>query len=149
DHRVSSPSTLAVFQNEIWLVAGENRTAKKGLGSIAFFWTNMRFFGQTATSGAAICALMSTRPARGDADADAAGTSRHQRPRWRSAGRRWRSCFHDVALQLAGDDVILRQLRDVNDVCPNVQAIFCRRRHQPSKPPTVSNSPGTPLPTAG
>src|SRR5262249_33798355 len=35
---------------------------EKGLGSIAFFWTNMRFFGQTATSGAAICALMSTRP---------------------------------------------------------------------------------------
>src|SRR5262249_53919677 len=57
------PLPWAVLQNEIWLVAVENRTARRAWGQLLFFldkhalfWTN------SATSGAAIRALMSIRP---------------------------------------------------------------------------------------
>src|SRR5205823_4221957 len=32
---------------------------------------------------------------------------------------------------------------------PKAHATFCRRRHQPSKPPPASNRPGSPAPTIG
>ena len=39
-----------------------------------------------------------------------------------------------------------------NDVCGlllNAQAVFCRRRHQPRRPPPANSRPGRPAPTMG
>ena len=32
---------------------------------------------------------------------------------------------------------------------PEAQAVFCRRRHQPSRPPPAKIRPGSPAPTMG
>src|SRR5258706_10083807 len=34
-------------------------------------------------------------------------------------------------------------------IAPEAQAIFCRRRHQPRRPPQTAISPGRPAPTTG
>src|SRR5215831_13995817 len=49
---------------------------------------------------------------------------------------------------------IARQIAAANDVCgliapPKAQAIFCRRRHQPRRPPPAKIRPGRPAPARG
>jgi hypothetical protein len=49
-----------------------------------------------------------------------------------------------VALLFSSPDFL-----SANGVCGLRQAIFCRRRHQPRRPPLAKISPGSPAPTMG
>jgi hypothetical protein len=47
--------------------------------------------------------------------------------------------------------IVRQSLAAANDVrvAPKAQAIFCRRRHQPRRPPPANIRPGSPAPTIG